>query len=249
MRAWLKHVAMVLWIVVVTATATGVGAAEKDEPTCGVEADLVSRFVFRGVALSRGPVVQPSVWGSIGGWTVTGWANVLLEDRQRHRLSAALASLEDEVSVGRLTIAPGVVVYDGWRGRREHVTAEASLDGAFDLGRGFHVVSTHAVDTASRPGAYFGTAGGEWRGEDRRASIRARAEVAWGSARFNAAQFGRPSGGVDVALGSIRARYALSSVFFAAVLADAAVVLLPAARPRGAPGTLVTFGTALGAEL
>ena len=49
-------------------------AAQSD--TWGVEADVNTRYLWRGIPNSDGPVFQPYVWLTRAGTTVSAWSNM-----------------------------------------------------------------------------------------------------------------------------------------------------------------------------
>src|SRR5918996_4671142 len=54
---------------------------KKDEGfSLGFEADFASQYVWRGIALSQGPVLQPSLWLTLGGATFWAWGTFVLND-------------------------------------------------------------------------------------------------------------------------------------------------------------------------
>ena len=88
--------------------ATGVA-----EPlTVGLEADFASRYVWRGIALSDGPVLQPSAWVSFAGLTLTPWANIAFSDGSAPAgLNELDLTLDYSRDVFDLTVNPSFSVY------------------------------------------------------------------------------------------------------------------------------------------
>src|SRR5262245_19688499 len=48
--------------------------------TYGFETDFNSRYVWRGIALSQGPVEQTTAWVSISGFTFYTWGNMAFKN-------------------------------------------------------------------------------------------------------------------------------------------------------------------------
>lgn len=216
-----------------------------DAPALGAEADARSRFVWRGVAWSRGPVVQPSAWGEALGWSVEAWCNFMVE-REARSPSAFVASLAHRFAWRALRIEPAIVGYD-MRARRTGTTAEASLELGLDLGD-LELVTTHAVDVARDPRIYFGTVGARYERELDHFTLSAEASVGWASAALNRDYFQREHGAVDVVEAGVGARYELTDAVYVAVHAAASTLVARALRASSEP-TLASAGASVGFEL
>jgi hypothetical protein len=213
----------------------------------GIETNLASRYVFRGIAYSPGPVNQSSASVTIASLTVYAWGNVLLEpDSQQETLS----ELDFGASYARtwktLTLEGAVDGYV-YRYRPDALrptpsTAEASLKLTRGIG-GASVFTKQLVDVVGYPGAYYGEAGiGHERSVSRRTTLAAAVGLGWGSAEYN-----RAYTGVSVA--------ALNLVSFEASIAHASTDRLtltphvevsyicdPRLRQRLGTGLLVSAG-------
>lgn len=214
----------------------------------GAESDVSSRFIWRGVAWSRGPVLQPSVSASAIGLTGDVWCNYPLERQWRSEPSAVVGSVTRDFAWRALRIEPGFVVYDMPRAARARSTAEASLDVAFALGD-LRLATTHALDVGTRPRAYFGTVGVEYEREMARFTFTGEADVGWASAELNRDYFRRAVPAVDVARLAIAARYELTDVFYVVLHAEGSTLVAPALRRNAAEPTLASVGATLGFEL
>ena len=67
----------------------------------GLDLDSTSRFVWRGLALSDGPAVQPSVWASAFGLTASAWGSALITNEDDRRLGVvnAIGGVTHDVAV------------------------------------------------------------------------------------------------------------------------------------------------------
>lgn len=212
----------------------------------GAEADARSRFVWRGVAWSRGPVLQPSAWASASGWSADVWCNVALAER-RSLPSAVVASIERSIEWRALRIAPRIVGYDMPSPSHARTTAEGELSGAIDLDA-FEIVSTHSFDVGAAPGAYFGTAGIAFEHERGPLTLAISGDVAWASAPLYREYFARDAFGVYLAEAALSFRWDIGDVLYAAVRAEGSALLSPALRRASEP-TLLSAGAAFGFDL
>src|SRR5262245_60166899 len=54
------------------------GSGKAPKVTYGFETDFNSRYVWRGIAQSEGPVEQTTAWVSVSGFTFCAWGNMEL---------------------------------------------------------------------------------------------------------------------------------------------------------------------------
>jgi hypothetical protein len=227
---------------------------EDDDWTVGAEIDTVSRFIWRGMAFSHGPVVQPSAWGSLYHFNASLWTNFLLTDATSNPLSAVVPSVSYTFKWKKLTIEPGVIYYDyysavGGSGPAAHErTAEASVEAALKFGA-FSILSDHYVDIVTNPGAYFGTIGGEFEPSFGKWTFGVKADVGWATADFNSAYFGTSTAALNVAEGTASVRYEITNIAYAVVHADANTLLSPSLYAGGGPASLAVVGATFGVEL
>lgn len=188
------------------AAAQDVSPAPPSRVGAGVESDVGSTYLFRGLVYSAGAVTQSKVWVSSGALDVYGWTNVAMP-------AAPGARTLDEVDVGAsyaiarggLALAPAIDVYmyrlsDGERARgaASH-TAEVSLTLSYTR-RGTTLSSTHVVDARSYRGAYFSHAGvSHVRPLTARASLELTATAGWASRRFTRSYHGPDHSGLALA--------------------------------------------------
>ena len=189
------------------------GGPAMAEGSYGFETDVSTRYVFRGLAYSRGGVNQSRVWGRTSGFTLYGWGNVVLS-------SQPLQERLDEVDVGvsyahqakGLLLEPGIDVYL-YRGQPPFdvpSTGEVSLKLSHPMGRA-GLFTRQVVDVHRYRGAYFGEAGASCeRGLGRRARLAASVSIGWASAGFNAAYFKVRKPALDLVAAELSLSYAAS---------------------------------------
>jgi hypothetical protein len=138
-------------------------AAKESSLSVQTEVDLSSRYIWRGLELSKGPVLQPSVDVGFGDFKLNGWFNYELGEMTNIRRwnESTLAGFY------RFRL-------DGWNFETSMIgymypspltfpdTAEAELSVSFEVGKGMEVFVSQAVDMAEYGGACYGEAGLKW---------------------------------------------------------------------------------------
>jgi len=218
------------------------GAADAD---AGADLDVVSRYVWRGLALSKGPVLQPEVWASYRDLTVSAWANVLLtSEAELHRVSSAEVEAAYQFKWRRVEIDPVVTKY--WFTDVGPVagTTECAANGAVHFGP-FALTTTQSLDVEATPGAYIGALGGRLAGKRGRWEGKITVDVAWATASFNRAYWDRAITAFDLAEGAAEVRFRATPLFSMAVHGTASTLLDTALRAEAAKPTLLTIGLSL----
>jgi hypothetical protein len=217
--------------------------------SAGLEADFVSRYVWRGLALSDGPVLQPSVWVSFAGITLTPWANVAFHaDSARTGLNELDLTLDYSQDILNLTVNPSLSVYLYPNQADAAPTGELALALSYPVGP-VSIISDHSVDLIATPGAYFGDAGLSFENElAPNVSVEASARAGWASARFNDVNFGvhRAAlnvGGVDLAL-----NWSPAGLFYLRPHAGLGVILDRGLRAAVRSPLLISGGLAIGRD-
>lgn len=123
-----------------------------------LEADGNTRYLWRAIPQSQGPVIQPSATLGYNDFSVSAWGNVPLTD------SGAKDKL-DELDLGLgwsgklffLHFDPGIS-YFLYPTQKYPNTGEADLKVSLDLGP-VTPYTFHGLDFMDNPGAYYGTLG------------------------------------------------------------------------------------------
>lgn len=162
-------------------------AAGKSTMSWGAEADFNYRYVWHGIAFSRGPVLQPSAYISKYDLTFTVWSNV---------------NLNNEPQRGEVTETDLIFGYsrtwEGWKaeagyyvylnrpphGASDPATSEIWTKVSHAAGP-VSIFTTHTFDVHSYRGAYYGDAGVGFERKLRRATINSTVSAGWASAKFN----------------------------------------------------------------
>ncbi len=226
------------------------GAPREDDWELGLggEVEAKSRFIWRGAALSRGPVMQPSAWAAALGLTAALWCNMMLTSESRRQPSAVVASVKREFAWRTLRIEPGFSVYEAPGNRVMARSAEASIDAGVGFGD-FELQTSQALDVGTHPRAYFGTAGVAYEPEVQRFTFTISADVGWATAELTRQYFHRGVNGLDIAEAALAARYDLTDLHYVALHAEGSTLVTPLLRQRGVTPTLTSAGVTFGFEL
>lgn len=162
--------------------------AQSPAVTFGFESDISNGYFWHGLEFSYGNVFQSSAWMSAGAITFSLWTNYEPgASTPSPDLNEVDATLSLATSAGIIGLEPAVNLYLYPDQPDVPTTVELSLRTSLSLGA-LEPFTTHAVDIKAYPGAYFGEVGlsGAWSLSDR-LIFESKAEVGWGSRRFNEA--------------------------------------------------------------
>jgi hypothetical protein len=216
-----------------------------------VETDLVSRFLWRGEALSRGPVFQASADATLEGLTASVFANwTLTETDDGRSLSAVVPELSYAWRLGRFEITPGAAFYwstAGLNGASDDTTAEGTLALSMPAGP-FLIEEKNYLDVKAAPGAYLGLLDVSSEREILKWTLKLTGEVAVASALFNRLYFSTPVSALDFLRAEAVVRHDLFDVLFVAFNLEASALVSPTLR-RSHDGFLYAGGFGLGVEL
>jgi hypothetical protein len=155
----MRLIAISLWLASALPAQNGAGWS------WGAEVDFNSRYLWRGLTYSRGPVMQPWVWITSNRTTVSLWSSMVLNNEPRRgRFDQAFFSAARENRLGRWKIESALQGYywQGFSGEANAKTLELSFRASRPVGPlGFF--TSHTVDIGGFPGSYIADAGLEAR--------------------------------------------------------------------------------------
>jgi hypothetical protein len=233
-----------------------VQGAETQAPAFTIETDFNSRYVYRGIPFSRGPVAQTTASVTISGLTLYTWANLMLgHELHQNQFSEFDFGLSYKKEWRKLAIEPAFDFY--WF--RSPATAPAVLGvpptGELSLGASYpigpvRVFSRHSVDTVSYRGAYFGTAGVSyertWR---RRYTLAGTVTAGWASAKSNNAYAGFHQRGVNITATKVAFTYPLAHGIYLRPHWELTAIPSRQLRTAISSSTVGGFGVAVGVNL
>src|SRR5213593_4619108 len=162
--------------------------ADSHKINFGLETDFNSRYIWRGIVLSDGPVLQPSAWISGFGFEFTAWRNLNLtrtgENVHLHTTNLNLTYSRDWKKV---RIEPSLDAYVNRPpvGFDDPNTMETSLKFSYPVGA-WRLSTSHAFDVIAYRGSYFGQAGLSYEGRLTQRVVPAISfQAGWSSSTFN----------------------------------------------------------------
>jgi hypothetical protein len=159
----------------------------------GVETDFKSNYVWRGIVVNEGPVMQASAWISRSGLTFIAWSNL---DPANQSETAHLTYARDW---GKLRIEPSVQPYLNGSpvGVEYPNTMQAAAKLSYRAGP-FCGFVLHAFDVMADRGSYFGEAGLAYEGRTTTNTVLAVSlHVGWAPSKFNKVKIGLDKGSVN----------------------------------------------------
>lgn len=228
--------------------------AQEDEPSpgapeLGLDMDVSSRYLFRGVPFSNEPVNQITAWATFSGVSFYAWGNVLLKrEPGQHDFNELDFGASYGRELGRLTLEPAfdAYVFRMPAPRSPPHTLEGSLKASFALGP-IDAFTRQTVDLVFNRGAYYAEAGLSFeRSFSASVSLEAVLTVAWASARFNSMHLGVPEGGLNHTGITLSITYFPSERFYLKPHVEAATFALSPFHGQLAEPTVGTFGLAFG---
>ncbi len=173
--------------------------AEEKNLTGGVEADVNNRYIWHGLASSRGAVLNPYAWVSAYGFTLAGWANYVLgqgpNQGQFNELDGYLTYAYEKDAFS-LEAGYEHYYYIDWGDSPDTGMATLTLSYAI---KDFSVFTTQAVDVVEYGGAYLAEVGvGYAKDLDDNTSLESSLYVGFGSDKFNETYIGPDIGAVNL---------------------------------------------------
>ena len=218
----------------------------------GSEVDFNSRYVWRGIAYSEGPVMQPSVWVTASGFTFSIWNNFVLTDEANqgdfHHLNEVDLSLSYSRERGKLAIEPSLQFYQYPKQEDSPSTGEASLLLSYPVGS-ITVFSSHTFDIVRYGGSYFGDAGLSYEHEfHSKLSMETSLSLGLGSSKFNEVYLGLPKSAFNVTSGALSFTYYPINFLYLRPHIELSVIVDGDLRNQVDDPTIVNVGLAVGME-
>ena len=156
----------------------------------GGEVDFVSRYVWRGLPFSDGPALEPSVWVSLFGFSVSAWGNFALTDARQGKFDEVDFYFAYEKEVKNLVIKPTLALYVYPNVADSPTTGELQLHLTYNL-KDFRFFTHQQMDIATYRFAYFGEYGAGYQYTIHpKLKFDTEASFGMGSAKFNEVYLG-----------------------------------------------------------
>lgn len=214
----------------------------------GVEADFVSQYVWRGIALSDGPVLQPSMWFSAYGATFTVWGNFVLNDEANQGQLNEIDFNLGYVYQHKNFFIGSLFLFYLYPHQDVAATGEGSVILGFQKGP-FKIFTVQLVDIVAAPGAYFGLAGASFEKElHSRFSLKTSLGVGWANGKFNEVYFEVPKAKANVLAWTLDFNWAVRDPLFLRPHMKVTTLLSSNLKESVDHPTIVSGGLALGVE-
>ena len=169
------------------------------------EASVVSKYLWRGVALNEDPVFQPSVTVGLGGLSLNIWGNMDLTDYQekKYNLTETDFTLDYSLELPLLSLSAGALRYQYHDLPGYSSTTELYLGAVYGVPGSPSLKIYQDVDEAK--GTYVEAGVSQSLPVSPLASLEVSASLGWGSTKHNRYNYGMPemkSGLTDFALGA-----------------------------------------------
>jgi len=236
-----------VWLLSLSA-ATVLAEEEQAPPqvTFEAEVDTVSRFAWRGLGLTDGPAVQPSVGAAWSFLYAQLWSNLVVSDPgQRGRFTEVDPILGSEWVIGDFTLNPEAIAYLYPYGIASS-SAEVSLGIAYAWGAAC-LTTRHAFDVWQSPGSYFGEMALAFEQDvDDGTGGGAFVSVSWANGTFNAVNIGPDQWALNVMSTGLFATFRPIAPISIRIHGEFSILLDPQLRSAvGSPEQIVA-GIALG---
>lgn len=142
--------------------------------------------MWRGIPLSEGAVLQPSVAVEAGRFSISAWANFVADrEENRGRFNEVDLTAERRREGGKIGVRPSLL-YISYPNRTDiRDSAEAEVEITYPTGP-WEWVTRHDADFARYPGSYYGDFGLSYERELRpKMAGKVLVETGWGSRKFN----------------------------------------------------------------
>lgn len=152
----------------------------------GIDTDMNSKYLWRGIAYNDGLVLQPNLWIGSGNLTAGVWGSLTVFDRfQEIRRNEIDLFVNYDFSIGKLELSPGAMVYFYPNQDDSPATGELYFTLGYPIGN-FTVISTATIDFITYPGALFCEHGLEYEGQiTQRMTGSSSIYAGWANGRFN----------------------------------------------------------------
>ncbi len=243
----MDRVHLIASFIVITALFPGSGSASAEAASgafaAGVESDTRSRYVFRGVPYSQGPVKQTITWLNIKNFDIYSLGTVVLgHEPKQGRFTEIDVGLSYTREWRRFRWTQGLDCYY-YRGKNAPApappTCEVSTRFRYSFGT-LSLFTEQMVDTRSYRGAYYGEAGVfHEHALSRRTALHSSLRLGWSNAKFNRSYAGLPGTAFNLIGIDVSVTHTFDGHFYLKPHMELA------APPRHS-SALVSFGLAIG---
>jgi hypothetical protein len=221
-----------------------------DAVSAGIEVDVPSRYVSKGVAASEGPTLQPSAWVGYAGLSALVWSSFdpLGQPEVGNKPTDLTAGLAYGAEFGAFSAEPSATLIT-FPGLPENArTVELGLEAAVALGP-VSACTSQSLDAVAFRGAYYAKVGAcaeHTFGSG--VALEGDVGAGGGNLAFNEANFGVPAWGLDHVEANLAVTISADSLYLRAHGTVSRLVHPDLIRALPEP-TLGFAGLAVGAEI
>jgi hypothetical protein len=214
----------------------------------GAEADMNSRYIWRGIIFEDNPVAQPSLWASFRSLTLSLWSNHVLGQEIGVGIGDEIDFTVAHEHDWRLLTSGLEFAYYLYPGEDESpATGEFTLSVSRSIGL-LTASTRHTFDVLEYRGAYFGDASLSFEHEPLQGlDFEMKALAGWASAEFNEAYIGISRSALNLAGMELAATIRVAGPLYVRPHAEACFILdhtiADVARPH-----VTNAGLAIGVE-
>ena len=215
----------------------------------GTEVDFNSRYVWRGIALSEGAVMQPSAWVSAFNFTFYIWGNFVLDDEPNQgEFNEVELILYYSRVWGNITFEPFVVYYVYPNQEDVPSTGEFTLSLYYPFGP-FNVFTSHTFDFVEYEGSYFGDAGLSYERQlSSTLTLGASGSFGWASSEFNSVNIGLHKRALNFVGGNLFLAYYPKEFLYIRPHMELSAIVDGELRDQLDDPTILNVGVAFGME-
>ena len=167
------------------------GSEEKKPLSWGFDTDINTKYVWRGITINDGLVIQPDFWASYGNFSGGLWGNLTAYDRfntaKGHEVDVYLAY---DYTIGKFEINHTAMVYFFPTQDDVPNTGELYTGAGYPI-NDFKLTTTVAFDFIAYFGSLYFEHGVEYgKALSDKISIGSSALLSWASGKFNGSYFG-----------------------------------------------------------
>jgi len=212
----------------------------------GFELDFASQYVWRGIALSQGPVLQPSLWTTYRGFTFSIWGNFVLNDEPNQ---GQLNEVDFTLGYGRRSrhfFFNALMYFYLFPHQDVPATGEGSAVFGFEWAS-VRVYTNQNSDFIANPGSYFGIFGVSYEKKFHpKLTMKTTAELGWANGSFNQANFGVSKFAANLIDWELEFQWKLRSPFYLRPYLEVDVLLDSELRRSVAHPNIVSGGLGVG---
>ncbi|MBI2081989.1 MAG: hypothetical protein HYT76_00320 [Deltaproteobacteria bacterium] len=224
-------------------------AENKGNLSYGAETNFASRYVWVGIPLSDGPVLQPSAWVSLNKVTLRTRGNlVLIEETNEGQFNEVDFFLDSTHEWRQISFNPWLGFFF-FPNQDVSPTSFAGLTVSYPISI-IRIFTSHVADLIAHPGMYFGEVGISYdRNWGSQLSFKSSTSIGWGSPLFNEVMVGPSRSALNAHLVAASLTWKPQKYLFVRPYAGLSVILDSGLRRELDDPTILLGGLAMGVEL